>query len=272
MYLVGLKNLSFIKHADYRPWGCHMCKFHAHMTPAFLHSELYDEITVFVKMDISQFMYSYVADNYFPDFVVTPPAKLLVETKVEKIREFRRYAPSDNVPAHKVSQWRNQIDPIYASITPLFHTKYLNHGRELYDGTGDCTNFINKFDRYDLFQVVFLDFLFGNRDRIANCFILNNTHLILDTGFSDTSLKDVNNKVNYGSPSDYLEYHLTNSKLCAARMQYPTWFKHLEAFAKQQKWGSSFDIYESNKFNKMQDVVNRRAVRLTRILHACHKL
>lgn len=50
-------------------------------------------------------------------------------------------------------------------------------------------------NNYELFQVVFLDYLFGNADRIANCFLLDDYYLTLDIGFSDRSEL---NSVNYG--------------------------------------------------------------------------
>ena len=268
--VLGLGDLTFEKHIDYRPWGCHMCKFLASLSnrASFPRSKFYDTTKAFVKMDVSQFAYSFLATKFFPDIVVTPPVKLLVELDGRKIQHFRLHAPSNNVPTRRVIAWRQEREPVFASITPLFHTAYLNHGRRLYDGSGDCTNFMNRPDNVELFQIVFLDFLFGNRDRIANCFTLSGALLLLDTGFNRGPFPQA---VNYGSPSDYLAYHLERPSICRLRHRHGILFSNLRRFTNHSEWLSEFTPYDRHgqAFRSIQTAVHTRARSLVSALQRC---
>lgn len=266
MSIISLENLHFVKHADYRPWGCHMCKFHAYIiNGGFGQSQLYHPTKVFVKFDTSQFMYSYLAENYFPDFRVVPPAKLLADTNMVRVKQFKRSAPSQNVPVSKVRKWRKELHTIYASVTPVYMPSYLNHGRRLYDGVGDCRRFMERTNDYNLFQIVFLDYLFGCKDRIANCFTLDGSLFVLDTGFSPDPPPS---HVNFGVPSDYLDFHVHKSDLCHLRKKYVVWYSNLMRFVNASRW---FRVKKHipRSFVTEEQVVHTRARVLFEKLHHC---
>ena len=262
MSIVTLQKLTFLSMADYRPWGCHMCKFGAvfrEKSDYFPTSPLYHENKVFVKMEMSQCIYDYIARRYFPEFTVTPPCRFLIDTNATRIAYFQRTAPSGKTPQKLVHKWR-QINQnrVHASVVPLYAFK--SGGRRLYDGTGDCTRFMQKRGDYMLFQIVFLDYLFGNFDRVANCFMINGRMLALDTGFSKKEAK----KVNFGHVSDYLSFHVrTNSTLLHDfKRRYPTWYRHLTHFSDLSTWISIQDL--DTKY--IEGVVLQRARTLLRTL------
>ena len=277
MLLVTLDDVRFIKHADYRPWGCHMCKFHAHIITRnrFPSSASYDAHRVFVKTGVDQFLYWYVQRRFFTGFNVTPPTKLLVDANRTRLDSFRRFAPSDRIPRSKVLRWRNTpLVALHASVTPLFAPDHLNRhrriGRRLYDGAGDCSRFLQRADKYDLFQVVFLDYLFGCRDRIANCFVVDGAHVILDTGFD---AKPMPKAVNFGSVADYLEYHAASNVLCEFRSRYPTWYAQLGVLSRRPGWMSPLrDLVgysQWSAFEAHEGVVHARARALYHNLQHC---
>lgn len=267
MTTITLDNLEFIRHADFRPWGCHMCKFHAKLVGTrFEPSDLYDDRIVFVKRDASQFLYSYVVRNYFPHIRVTPPTMLVVDTNRTRLDRFRKSAPANQIPLLRARQWRKQpLHSFVASVTPLYRHINQPSGRRLYDGTGDCTGFMHT-RRADLFHVVFLDYLFGCRDRIANCFMMDGQHLVLDTGFSKDTMPST---VNFGQPSDYLEYHV-RSDLCHLRQHYTEWYRNLVAFVHHPNW-LNLPNHMNALFVVETRVVHARARVLWRRLNTCGK-
>ena len=268
MTILTLDNLEFIRHADFRPWGCDMCKFHARLIGSrFVESDDYDNRIVFVKMDPSQFLYGYIAHTYFPDIRVTPPTMLAVDTNQTHLYRFRKSAPADKIPLSRARKWRKlPLHRFVASVTPLYKASHLNKpGRRLYDGTGDCTDFMHK-SRADLFHVVFLDYLFGCRDRIANCFLLDGVHFVLDTFFDR---KRMPRKVNYGRPSDYLEYHvIEGSDLCHLRRRHPDWYRNLVAFVNRPIWLNISSDIDALFVDEIK-VVHARARVLWRRLKKC---
>jgi hypothetical protein len=118
---------------------------------------------------------------------------------------------------------------------------------------------------YDLFQVVFLDYLFGCRDRIANCFTMNGSLLILDTGFSFDPMPS---SVNFGKPSDYLDFHVQWSDVCHLRTQYAPWYSNLVRFANTSNWFGIAKILPRS-FATEESVVRTRARKLLAKLQLC---
>ena len=126
----------------------------------------------------------------------------------------------------------------------------------MYDGSGNCAHFIDRLSDYELFQV---DYLFGFRDRIANCFTLDGHLLILDTGYANTTLRTVN----FGRVDDYLEHHVAerSKRLHAVRTRYPYWFADLQSFVRRSRW-----VPDGTAFDEIEQTVLARARRLVALI------
>lgn len=234
MSVVTLDDVTLLRHADYRGWGYHMCKFAGSVVPSFPPSDAYGA-HVFVKMDVSQVLYAQVAQAFFPNATVLPPTRLLSDRNRSRLARLQRTAPSDGVPAHLARAWRaTPLDAVYASITPLYHKSRMV-GRRLYDGAGDCTGFATRRHSDDLVQVVLLDYLFGCRDRVANCFLLDGAHLVLDTCAREWR-PDPPPRLNYGAPDDYLETWVREGRARALRPLLAKWLPGLHALSRGARW------------------------------------
>ena len=269
MTALGLRDLNLTRDVAYYPWGCVMCKFHGRVLPHRLRFPPSADYTneVFVKVGDMTFFYDHVARTHFPDFHVTPRVRLLVERDRTQLREFQAHAPRSLVPARRLRRWlRRWPSPLYGSVVPLYRnlTKH------------DCARFQQRRD-YALFQVVFLDYLFGDRDRVANCFWTGGAYVTLDTGFS----ADPRFKANFGSRTDHLQHHVAqphlHQGLCFLRAEYVGWHVSLQRFAARDRWLPhreklavfEWSLFRPSLFERVERTVLERSRELRAVLARC---